>query len=642
MCGILGYVSKKADVDLEYKIRSALEKMGNRGPDDRGSECFSIDDGRLILGHTRLSIIDLSSGGHQPMAESGGRYFIVFNGEIYNYRELRQELRSYGYTFKSDSDTEVLLNCWVHWGTACIKMLRGMFAFAVYDKTSQTLTCVRDAFGIKPLFYQHVSEGFIFASELPALIEISDRPPSMNLSKAFEYLMYERYDDSSETFFEGINQLLPGHFLTLSIREILGSGKIPGIGGSKTELVRWWSPSIEEFSQISLPQASEELRERFLKNVRLHLRSDVALGAALSGGIDSSALVCAIRLLEPDMPLHTFSFIATGSRVNEERWIDLINKHVDAIPHKISLSPVSLASDLEDLIVTQGEPFGSTSIYAQYKVYQAARSTGIIVTLDGQGADELLAGYSGYPAPRMLSMIEAKEWKSLIEFVTGWASWPGRGLSQGIRTCVGQCLPSSTRTFLTKRFQDSRLDWFDYQVATELGVGIGITVNDDLTTTGYRRRLVEALLNAQRGHGLGALLRHGDRNSMRWSVESRVPFLTHDLAEYLLRLPERFLVSQKGETKHVFREAMRGIVPDIILFRRDKIGFTTPENDWLKSLGNIALGWVDTADEIPFVRSTQLRRWLGRSLAGEEPFTSRHWRVLNLCRWMSLMKVSAS
>lgn len=631
MCGIIGgWVPYSFADSLLRSAAVGLSRLAHRGPDDQGRESLTLGDGVLVLNHTRLSIIDLSPGGHQPMHSTDERYTIVFNGEIYNYRELRQELALLGHVFRSDSDTEVLLAGWAQWGKACLPRLRGMFAFAVYDCIEQTLTCVRDAFGIKPFYYHASEEGFLFASEAPALLVLLPNRPALNLQRAYDYLVFGGYDDEEATFFNGVRHLLPGHLLTISL-SAAGSPMIE----------RWWWPAITERTDLSFADAADQLRSMFLDNIRLHLRSDVPLGAALSGGVDSSAVVCAIRHVEPDMPIHTFSYVARGSDVDEERWADQINAHVGAISHKIVVAPEELAGDLDDMIHAQGEPFGSTSIYAQFRVFKLARDHSVTVTLDGQGADELLAGYNGYPSPRMRSLVEKRRFVELANFLRAWSTWPGRSASQGVKALIEPWVPESLRGLAYRVIgRNPAPAWLVTAFFQEHGVEPNAPGGRAPLADETGRRLVAALRQALTGRGLSALLRHGDRNSMRWSVESRVPFLTTDMAEFLLSLPEPYLISPQGETKHIFRAAMRGIVPDAILDRKDKIGFATPEQTWLRQLDDKVLDWLDAAETLPFLNAAQCRAEVKTIIEGRKRFDFQAWRLVNFCRWAQVVGVA--
>lgn len=621
MCGILGGFDQS--LFAEDVIHSALSKMNHRGPDDRGYERFSsVQSGELILGHTRLSIIDLSSAGHQPMNSQDGRYSIVFNGEIYNYKELRHELKELGYAFSTESDTEVLLTAWQCWGEACLTRLIGMFAFVVYDTQLNTLTCVRDAFGIKPFFYAEDGGQFVFASDINALLVLREQPKKLCLQRAYDYLVQGVYDTNELTFIDGVKHLMPGCLMAFDLSK-----------ACVTKNFKWWTPSIKERSDLSFEQAAEKVREQFLENVKLHLRSDVPLGAALSGGIDSSAVVCAMRYLEPKADIHTFSYIAKDSPLSEEKWVDYVNEHARAKGHKVVATGAELLQDLDDLIQTQGEPFGSTSIYAQYRVFQLAKQNGITVTLDGQGADELLAGYSGYPVQRMQSLFEQRDFKTLLAFTHQWKNWPGRGGVKAYKCLGAGIAPNSLRPFLKNLFVSSpKPSWLNVRFLSERGVVLKTELQSQVVDN-RGRRVVEALASTLQLAGLPQLLRHGDRNSMRFSVESRVPFLTLPTADLLLSLPEEYLISNKGETKSVFRAAMRSIVPDQILDRKDKVGFETPEKVWLTAMAPTLRTWLEDAKAIEFINKNELLIEFDLIMAGKKPFSWQVWRWVNFIRW---------
>ena len=621
MCGIAGgWWAQSADPGP--RLAKALGRIRHRGPDDSGAESIALGPAVVMLGHARLSIIDLSAAGHQPMHSPDGRWAIVFNGEIYNYRELRTELQALGHRFTSDSDTEVLLAAWAQWGSACLPRLAGMFAFVVLDRANATLTCVRDAFGIKPFFYAASQEGFRFASEVPALLELLPGKPRLNWQRAYDYLVHGDYDSTPDTFFEGVHHLPPGHWMRVNL--VTGQPHAPE---------RWWVPDITERPRWRFDDAVEQVREQFLQNIRLHLRSDVPLGAALSGGIDSSALVCAMRYVEPDMPIHTFSFIAAGSDVNEEQWVDRVNTHVGAIAHKVHVDPRDLARDLDDMIRAQGEPFGSTRIYAQYRVFQLAREAGIIVTLDGQGADEMLAGYIGYPGQRLRSLLETGRFVGAWQFWNQWANWPGRNRVLAAKYLASEWTDGGV--YETLRRLDGKPTvppWINPAPLLERGVQLRKPrIRPDHRVRG--RRVMDELALSLSRRGLSHLLRFGDRNSMRFSIESRVPFLTLDMANLLLSMPESFLISPQGETKHVFRAAMRGIVPDEVLDRKDKIGFATPEFDWLISFADTLRAWLSEDLDLPYLKQAKVLDEFERIVAGKKPFSWQIWRWINFSRW---------
>lgn len=628
MCGITGGWWANPDHAVKL-IPQALKKIKHRGPDDDGFQLYPFGSAAVALGHTRLSIIDLSDAGHQPMHSHDGRWAIVFNGEIYNYRELRVGLQTMGHSFSSDSDTEVLMAAWSQWGVDCLPRLVGMFAFAVLDKTYGILTCVRDAFGIKPFFYSVLDGQFTFASELPALLELLPKKPSLNWQRSYDYLVHGDYDSTPDTLFEGVHQLPPAHWLQINVAS-----------GHLLTPQRWWQPQVQERPSWHFDDAVEQLREQFLQNIRLHLRSDVPLGAALSGGIDSSAVVCAMRHLEPEMPIHTFSFIAEGRDVNEEYWVDMVNAHVRAIPHKVRVTSEELARDMEDMITCQGEPFGSTSIYAQYRVYKLAKENGITVTLDGQGADEMLAGYIGYPGQRLKSLLETGKVLGAWQFLNNWAASPGRSRLMAIKYLASELADDNVYEILRKIDGKSSVpNWINANKLLEKGVTLKKPrMRPESKTKG--RRVMDELALSLTTRGISTLLRHGDRNSMRFGVESRVPFLTIDLVDLLLSMPENYLISNKGQTKNVFRAAMRGIVPDKILDREDKIGFETPELELLTGLYEQKKISFKNYGIIPFANQEKMINEIEAALSGKIKYSWQIWRFINFSSWIRCCKLS--
>lgn len=622
MCGITGGWWLKPPRDLRDRIAASQHKLKRRGPDDRGSELFDVCTGKLALAHTRLSIIDLSSAGRQPMQSDTGRHHITFNGEIYNYRELRQELTALGYTFHSDSDTEVLLKAWQEWNIDCLVRLEGMFAFVVYDAKEKTLSCVRDAFGIKPFYFDLQPDRFLFASEPAALLCLREQKPQANWQRCYDYLVHGDFDNQQDSFIKGVQQLLPGQWMKVDLSN-------PGASRQQT----WWKPNYQENTELSFDQAAEAVREQFLHNVRLHLRSDVPLGAALSGGIDSSAIVCAMRYLDASQPINTFSYIAPGYKQCEESWVDRINQFTDAKAHKVSATGEDLARDLDRLIDLQGEPFTSTSAYAQYRVFQLAHESNMTVTLEGQGADELLAGYAGYPGHRMLSMIESGDLSGAERFARNWARWPGRSYGRAWQYLAAVTLPDSLFGIASKTMGRSFTpSWINAGALADAGVTM-VFEREKKHDSAKGRRVMERLASSLTNRHLPGYLREGDRNSMQFSLESRVPFLTLPLANLLFSLPEHYLISRDGETKSVFRAALRGIVPDDLLDRKDKIGFETPESSWFMEKSDIVRQWLQASHDIPFLNARALLEQFDSIASGKAPCTTQVWRWVNFLKW---------
>lgn len=621
MCGLFGVIDDRERGGSAVNLAQVFDTLAHRGPDDQGFARFTWLNKEIALGHTRLSIIDLTHSGHQPMSSKCGRWTIVFNGEIYNYKEVRQTLRLRGHEFQSESDTEVLLAAWIEFGPAGLRDLVGMFAFAVYDAYQKTVTLVRDGFGIKPLYWSSTDDRVLFASEIPAVIELMGKRATPDRDVFTEYLLTGIYDRGTKTFFENVNRLRPGHLIEfdLSAKQI----------GYSTE--RWWNPRVDESESINIQDAAEWVRELFLESVRIHLRSDVPIGFALSGGIDSTAVVSAARYLEPDLEINTFSFISPGSNIDEEAWIDRANLHVNARPHKVSLKSGNLVNDIDDMVRSQGEPFGDTSIYAQYAVYRKAKEAGVTVTLDGQGADELFAGYHGYVDRRILSLLDKHQYVEAVKLLVRWSRWPGRNISSALRSVVVSKLPrkllSLYRSATNHNARHAGFGWLNHDELT------WSQHTDEEEKDGKNRHLASVLRRELTAGGLEGLMRHGDRNSMRWSIESRVPFLTIPIAEAALGLPEEYLLSQNGESKHVLRRAMSGVVPEAILNRRDKIGFQTPEGDWLADRFKSFQGdWLEGLATLPFVNEGQVRSGVLEGLS-KDSFGPEIWRYLNASRW---------
>lgn len=639
MCGIAGFIPS-TPTPIDSRFASALfHRLQHRGPDDRGFLLFSGTEVRLgrnwigqetaakaVLLHQRLSILDLTETGWQPMGTPDGRYYIVFNGEIYNYLELRQELEKLGCQFRSRSDTEVLLFAYAEWGPQVLCRLVGMFAFAVLDIQEEKLFLARDFFGVKPLYYSFGSHGFGFCSEIRGLLELPGISRNVNPSRVYLYLRYGLTDHGPETLFADIRQIPPAHYLEVPLR-----------GPWPTRPVQYWDVDLNHRLDISFEQAAERLRHLFLESIQLHLRSDVPVGAALSGGIDSSSIVIAMRHLQgKQLDLHTFSYIANTPSLSEEQWIDQVGYVSQAVVHKIQLSATDLAADIVNLIRVQGEPFATTSIYAQNRVFELARTVGIKVMLDGQGADELLGGYPVFTAARLASLVRHGRWGEAIQFFQRATQWPGR---QRLWLQAGQFLLPSALQDPFRRLVGHDLmpawlnrDWFvEREVSPQ---PLHRSHGHDI----LRKTLYQTLTESS----LPALLRYEDRNSMAYSIESRVPFLTPALVNFIFALPEEFIIASDGCSKAVFRQSMRGIVPDAILDRRDKIGFVTPEQHWLSLLRP----WVDqvlgseVAQQIPAIVLKVVNEDWASVRAGRRPFNSRIWRWLNLIEWTREFEVS--
>lgn len=555
MCGICGIIDFKVQAPRETEIRSMMHTMKHRGPDDEGV----FHEGWVHLGFVRLSIIDLTAAGHQPMASADGRHVIVLNGEIYNYIELREELSALGHVFRTRTDTEVLLAAYREWGAACLDRLNGMWAFAIYNRRDRTLFCARDRFGIKPFYYHLNDDRLAFASEIPPLLPLLPGKPMANETAIYDYLVFNRTDQGEGTFFQGIKKLQHGNSMTIQLTEDRGQ---------KTEIRinRWYDLKTNLKEPFRSPG---EFRETFSSAIGLRLRSDVPVGVCLSGGLDSSSIVSVLLKDHQKRDLNTFSAVyGRGIPGDESEYIDLY-RNEPLNMHFTTPSAESLHADLNRFVRSMGEPIPTTSPYAQFKVMELAKGK-VVVTLDGQGADEQLAGYHYFFGFFFKELLRTGNWlkfgSELLDYLVLHRSL------FGMKTLLYFLLPGGLRG----RVREQKNEYLCRDFADRNRKRS--TFSDDLYGSGSLR---ESLLNHFE-YKLEHLLKWEDRNSMAFSLEARVPFLDYRLVERTLSLPPDRIIN-KGMNKHILREAMKGILPERIRSRRDKIGFDTPQDKWFKS-----------------------------------------------------------
>jgi asparagine synthase (glutamine-hydrolysing) len=555
------------------------------------------------------------------MASKDGRHWMVFNGEVYNYVELRSELERAGHAFHTTTDTEVVLAAYREWGAECLYRFIGMWALCIWDSLQRSLFLARDPFGIKPLYYWSGNGAFAFASEIKALLEFPGVARGAHPQHIYDYLRFGWTDHGSNTFFANIHQVPSGHWMTVSVDR-----------PDKPRIERYWELRTTSLQGCSRQEAASRLRKLFLDSVNLHLRSDVSVGSALSGGIDSSSIVTGIRHLHPEaVELATFSHIDADPVLSEERWVDLITRAARARARKVTPRPEDLLRDIAELVHIQDQPFASTSIYAQFRVFRLAQEHGVKVMLDGQGADELFGGYPSYVSARLASLIGSGHWIRALQLLLRAVRLPSVEPRSTLVRTGGLLLPRSleplARTLAGENFIPS---WMDRGWVQRHGVvPTPLRVEGDHNV--LRAQLREALLK----RSLPGLLRYEDRNSMASSVESRVPFLTTEIATFVHSLPEEYLIDSRGTSKSALREAMRGIVPDPVLERREKIGFATSEHTWLNALRPALQTTLEggTAAHIPALRHDVVRTEAEGVLNGTKRFDFRLWRWLSLIWW---------
>lgn len=625
MCGIAGIYSLKSKVESrksEETIKRMADSIAHRGPDDSG--VFVSD--KIALGHRRLSILDLSPLGHQPMTR--GDLVIVFNGEIYNYLEIREELKANGHQFKSSSDTEVILASYQEWGEQCLAKFNGMWAFAIYDQKNDIVFASRDRLGVKPFYYYKNDEEIVFASEIKALLAHPRIKPEPNEKIIRDYLAGGLVNHTRETFFQGIQELPPGHYLIVQ--------------KSKVESRKYWD--IQD-AKADIPETESEqikhYRELFLDAVKIRLRSDVPIGTCLSGGLDSSAIVMVIdKMMQESGGVKqigaiqkTFSAVYKDRNAlyaDESEFIREVTEATHAESFFIYPSGADLAHDIDKLCKTQDEPFASTSMYAQNQVFKLVGQNQIKVVLDGQGSDELLGGYHTFVDSYFEELIAAGKFGLFIRELkafsrnqkknwlkVGWSFWTKNYLAKFAKAVFGVkdfANRPEYEIFEPEFLMKYRLPKFDSNIA------------NPFQAKSYN------LLNHKM---LPGYLRYEDRNSMAYSVESRLPFLDYRLVEYTFNLPSA-VKFKNGQTKWILREALKDILPEKILARHDKMGFTVPEVYWMKN---------DLRDKIIEVFKSERfnRRGLTKPGAATKLFESflaskiqnyqLIWRLFNLEIW---------
>lgn len=644
MCGIAALICPEGAPSLRW-LEPMIGAIPHRGPDGSGIQTFEslangwgLSRGQLGsvgLGHARLSIVDLSSAGHQPMSVCSGRYWITYNGEIYNYLEVRAELEMLGLRFVSTSDTEVLLQAYVQWGRACLQRFNGIFAFVIFDADTGTVFAARDRFGVKPLYYWRSPEGFLaVASEIKQFTVLPGWSAMLNGPRAYDFLNWNLYDHGVETLFHGVRQLRGGELFEATVAQL------------RHEAVRhesWYVLRPDpEAGGLGETEAVRQFAELFEDSIRLQLRADVPVGSCLSGGLDSSSVVCvARRLLDADGAVvrqHTFSARSAVEKYDEGKYIDQVVASTQVQAHEVTPPLSELFKLLPAIAWHQDEPFGSTSIYAQWHVFALAREHGVKVLLDGQGADEMLGGYHGFFGPRLSGLLRTGRWGALWREMQNLKALHGYPLSWGIARMADTLMPDVLRQALRSmsgRPSGGSSAWLDIGRLETVGT-------DPFMQFGARHGSVGELSLAQLvSTNLPMLLHCEDRNSMAHGIEARVPFLDHRLVEFSLGLNEAQKISE-GVTKRVLRESMHGILPEPVRQRMDKLGFVTPEEVWIREgAPNFFREKLhDAVDASHGIIRRSIVTQFDDMLAGKKPFSHQWWRVISFGTWVEKFDVN--
>ncbi|MEF8716484.1 MAG: asparagine synthase (glutamine-hydrolyzing) [Candidatus Accumulibacter necessarius] len=617
MCGLVALLSD-SPIDSGLVIRMR-DRLIHRGPDHGG--LWVRDDKKLAFGHRRLAIIDVSAEANQPMQSEDGRFVITYNGEIYNYLELRETLARAGHTFRTGSDTEVLLASYMHWGVECLSRLNGMFAFALWDAVQHRLFVARDRFGEKPLFWARPKDGCVaFASEMKALLCLPGVSDATNEDVLAKYVAGTYYEDGPETFFRDIQRLPPAHAMVFDS------------GGNQLRHWRYWTPDYNPIdASIGEGAAVERFRELLERSVRMRMRADVALGSSLSGGLDSSTLVgflAKLRETETSFTQNTFSArFDDDLTISEGPQIDAVVKQAGAHPFSVSPSPQRLMEESLRLHWHQEEPFLSASIYLQWCVARLAQENNTIVLIDGQGADEVLAGYQHYFKSFQLDLLDKREyWSAIRETIVfnGRLRRASRGFKDSARRFNPRVAFSLPEIIGMAGIKRPALYKGPYDVG----------VPDARPGLRLRRQLAEAL----QYNCLPQLLRYADRNSMAFSREARLPFLDYDLVDYCISLPDSLWIKD-GWQKLIMRKAADGLIPVEIQWRADKVGYAAPLDIWLR--GELKQWCLDRLFsgpilEVPGYQKNALRDLWDAHQSGSANNSWALWRWISLNEWFSL------
>jgi len=508
----------------------------------------------LGLGTRRLSILDVSSLGNMPMQTPDGGYVITFNGEVYNYREIRAELQALGHRFQTGTDTEVILHAYQEWKEDCLARFNGMWSFGIWDRARQKLFCARDRFGVKPFYHAVVNDRFYFGSEIKQILSASGMARRANPRTVFNFLERGLTDYSAETLFEGVLQLPGGHCLTLDLADPFSF-----------VVRRYWDLNLEPEPESRDQQAIEKFRELFANAVTLRLRSDVPVGACLSGGLDSSSIVCEAKRVAPATQLHTFSACFEQNALDEREFISAVVTATEGAGHPTFPHAESFWQTVRLMLYHQDEPVGSTNVFAQWCVMAGARQQGVPVVLGGQGGDESLCGYQKYRYFYFWQLLRKGDPRLFRESLL----WARNGTqSYWNLSDASRYFPTALRRSfsLVERVCTAEFRREAPPVEPSLGAGGNIAERQKMD-------LVYA--------SLPALLHYEDRNSMAHSVESRLPFLDYKLAEFAVNCAPS-LKLRDGWSKWILREALEGTLPEKVRLRKTKLGFDTPEAEWMR------------------------------------------------------------
>lgn len=603
MCGISGIIHKNGSPVTHDEIRAINDLIAHRGPDGNG---LFFANG-LALGHRRLAILDVSPAGHQPMTYAE-RYVITFNGEIYNYLELRDELCLDGYAFASATDTEVILAAYDKWGADCVSRFNGMWAFALYDTLKEEVFCSRDRFGVKPFYYADTADKFVFGSEIKQILAGGVGAAVANMVAVRDFLVEGYHGHTSETFFRGIHSLRAGHNLVFSVK------------ANRFREARYYTLEVRPgLPELDAKSATALFLADLKRAVNYQLRSDVKVGVCLSGGLDSSSLagLSAITYNAGAMGrMQAIHAKSSEKETDESGYAMELAAHSDIELSVIEPTAEQFIEAIDEVVYLQEEPFTTPSIFMQYFLFEKAKRIGCKVMLDGQGSDEILLGYERYYSAHLHSMAALPAVREIF-FIESNSRLSFRAIFGNLVyfSIAGIRIQNLKRkfSFLKKEYTQ------DFPNIAKLAKGL--------------RDIREMQKMEIESFQLPHLLRYVDRNSMRHSIEARVPFLDHQLVETCYGISSKLKI-RDGWTKHILRVAMHGLVSKSILWRKNKFGFEAPTASWINE--------VSGAMELAISQSRLLEKMCQNGLNFKKIDRATFWKLYSIAKWEAAYSVQSS
>ncbi|GMN12038.1 asparagine synthase (glutamine-hydrolyzing) [Croceitalea sp. MTPC9] len=606
MCGIFGIINlDKEKFVCQEKIIKSIERVKHRGPDNRQTELVTPYVG---FAHARLSILDLTESANQPF-----NYLtltIIFNGEIFNYIELKEELQIAGYKFKTDSDTEVITAAYHLWGEDCVNKFNGMWAFAIYDKENDTVFCSRDRFGIKPFYYTIFEGNLLFASEIKSILEYCPELKKPNYNAISAFCRETVGAQNVESWFEGINRLPSAHNLIIK-KEVYN-------------IYKYWDYPDKVDKSLSWPEALETYRKIFNDAIKIRLRSDVPLGATLSGGLDSASIVCTVdKIFRQEINTYTASF--PEEKYDEYKTVDSLRKDYNFLPNQVIVDYNDFLPRLNQLIYHLESGHASPAIFPLSKINKKAKEK-LTVILEGQGADELLGGYlDSIFVDHLIDLISSlklkKATRDLREFKSAWS------LKTAILLFGRLHLPRWAKSLYRK------LDGTEFVYSVNLKRYNKTTAKVPKLKFNKKETRVNKMLKTQHKNGLENLLHYGDAISMMYSLESRLPFMDYKLVEFAFKLPAQYKI-QQGFGKYIHRKAMEDVLPDDITYDRSKIGFKSPIEKVMtenKSIQDILLS--DRLNNRKLFNRDTIKKLLKLTISKKKDYSRLLFRILEVEIW---------